>query len=58
LVLKFESAVAVWPMYGVPEPFSDDYHGHGNVPVTVEGPLNVVRRFISGYLKTIMVIDA
>ena len=45
-------------MYGVLKPFSDTYHGHGNIPLTVEGPLNVARRFISGYLKTIMVIDA
>ena len=45
-------------MYGVPKPFNDTCHGHGNIALTVEGCLHLARRLFSRYFKTIMVIDA
>ena len=36
----------MYPMYGAPKPFSDTCHGHRNIPLTVEGPLDVARRLV------------
>ena len=41
----------MYPMYGVPKPFNDTCHGHGNIALAVEGPLYLVRRFFQGILK-------
>ena len=42
--VKFESVVAMYPMYGVSNPFSDTCYGHGNIPLGVEGSLDLARR--------------
>ena len=36
----------MYPMNGVPKPFSDTYHGHGNIPLTVEGCPDLARRLV------------
>ena len=41
--MKFESVVAMYPMYGVPKPFNDTCHGHRNIALTVEGCLDLVQ---------------
>ena len=43
---KFESLVAMYPMYGVSKPFSGTCYGHGNIPLRVEGSLDLARRCI------------
>ena len=32
-------------MYGMPHPFSDTFHGHGNIPITAKVPLIVAYMF-------------
>ena len=44
--MKFESVVAMYPMYGVSKPFNDTCHGHGNMALTVEGYPDLVRRLV------------
>ena len=39
------------PMYGVPKPLSVTCHGNGNIALTVEGCLDLARRFFQGILK-------
>ena len=43
-VVKFESVIAMYPIYGESKPFSDTYYGHGNIPLRVEGSLDLARR--------------
>ena len=38
-------------MYGILKQFYDTCHGHGNIALTVEGCLDVARRFFQGILK-------
>ena len=54
--MKFESVVAMYPMYGVPKPFNDTCHGHGNIALTVEGCLDLARRLVQRFQisKTIL----
>ena len=33
-------------MYGVSKPFNDTCYGHRNIPLTVEGPMNLVRKLV------------
>ena len=42
--VKFESVVAMYPMYGVSNPFSDTCYGHGNISLRVEGSLDLASR--------------
>ena len=34
----------MYPMYGVSKPFSDTCYSHGNIPLKVEGSLDLARR--------------
>ena len=47
----------MYPMYGIPKPFNDTCHGHGNMALKVEEALNRACRFFQGYFRTIMAID-
>ena len=50
-VFKFESVVAMYPMYGEPKWFCDTWHGHRIILLTVKGPLDEVCRFFQDILK-------
>ena len=41
----------MYPMYGVPKPFNDTCHSHGNIALTVEGCPDLARRFFQGIFK-------
>ena len=39
----------MYPMYVVPEPFNDTYHGHRNIALTVEGCPDLARRLVQRF---------
>ena len=39
----------MYPMYGVPKPFNDTCHGHGNIALTVEGCPDLARRLVQRF---------
>ena len=42
--LKFSLGLAMYPTSVVSKPFSDTSYGHGNIPLRVEGSLDLARR--------------